>query len=256
MIKVAGSAFDMAAYTQAYKPDAFGVMMLEKMMAGGETFDYRSMDQLKFELDMRSNLVKAAKDLNSSGFVFKVFRKSKCNPDFWERTENGGFELRKDVKPSDAIRDIYINGNKYGTECATAIVIVYYKALVDTLPEGLFNSMFRKIYLMDWQHIDPNIGIEDYHDNPTYLPGDCRYFKNPDVSPLTPEWQGENVIDLGNGLYWGHGIGMAKSEFIIRALNSRRRFGSDTSAYLMDFTRRPDFRRLSDKVKEYNLIPT
>ena len=55
-----------------------------------------------------------------------------------------------------------------------------------------------------------------------YLPGDCRYFNNPDVDPLTPEWQGENAIDLSGGMYYGHGIGIKTADKIIEILNHNR----------------------------------
>ncbi len=97
---------------------------------------------------------------------------------------------------------------------------------------------------MDWQHLDPSLGI-DYHRNPAdTFPGDCRYFRNPDVNPETPEWQGENAIDLDGGMYYGHGIGIQSAEGMIRTLNRHRTPGSNTSAFLMNSATRPDFKSL------------
>ncbi|MDD4495708.1 MAG: hypothetical protein PHV32_15450 [Eubacteriales bacterium] len=39
---------------------------------------------------------------------------------------------------------------------------------------------------------------------------------------LTPGWQGENAIYLGENRFYGHGAGIAKSDKIIRALNRHR----------------------------------
>ena len=78
-----------------------------------------------------------------------------------------------------------------------------------------------------------------------YLPGDCRYFNNPDVDPLTPEWQGQNAIDLSGGMYYGHGIGIKTADKIIEILNHNRIQDSTTSAYLMDMATRPGFMHLS-----------
>lgn len=164
--------------------------------------------------------------------------------------EYGGFRLRSDVKPSDAIKDIYINSRKYGTECATAMVIVYYKAVVDTYPAQLFDSIFRRIYLMDWQHLDPQLRIQTIDPGMIELPGDCRYIKNPDVDPLTPEFQGENLIDLGDGYYYGHGVGIATKERVIAILNTKRKAGSTVSAYLMDQVTNPGYRHLAAKLQE------
>jgi protein-glutamine gamma-glutamyltransferase len=179
-------------------------------------------------------VVKAARELHKAGISFRTFRSSICNEKYWNRTNEGGFLLREDAKPSEAIKDIYNNGHKYGTECATAIVIVFYRAAAYALSEEQFNNRFSSIYLMNWRRVDRDLKLRYYEQVPQYLPGDCRYFKNPEVNPLTPQWQGENVIDLGDGTYYGHGIGITNAEGIINALNSNRRSGATKSAYLHD----------------------
>lgn len=83
--------------------------------------------------------------------------------------------------------------------------------------------MFPSIYLFDWQYLNRNLHVESYGGVTEFFPGDCQYFKNPDVNPATPEWQGENVINLGNGTYYGHGIGITSANGIIRELNRNRR---------------------------------
>lgn len=216
------------------------------------TIDDVSTRDPNFEQRMRKAIVNSALALNRSRMAFRVFRKSKCNEAYWERTREGGFLLRRDASPAAAIRDIFNNGSQYGTECATAMVIVYYGAVLEIFPEQLFNRLFSQIYLMNWGHLDSDIGIRSYSRVPEFLPGDCMYFKNPDVDPTTPEWQGENVIDLGNGTYYGHGIGIQNAEGIIRALNSHRISGSTTSAYLLDSAKRPDFRNLERKLNNFS----
>lgn len=182
--------------------------------------------------------------LYRSRLRFRIFNESICNEHFWQRTSEGGFLLRADVKPTEAINDIYNNGQVYGTECATAIVILYYKAVLDTFGNNLFNRFFTEIYLMDWQNLHGNLTVVSYRTPNDYFPGDCRYFKNPDVDPLTPEWQGENAIDLGDGYYYGHGIGITNADNIIRALNAHRKEGSSISAHLLNSVTLPDFNRL------------
>jgi protein-glutamine gamma-glutamyltransferase len=97
---------------------------------------------------------------------------------------------------------------------------------------------------MNWMHLDNPANILTYKEPPDFLPGDCRYFKNPDVNPLTPEWQGENAIEMGDGTYFGHGIGMRNEEAIIEALNRNRIEGSDVPAYLTKTATRPSFKSL------------
>lgn len=247
MIKIIGSFMDSNTIINKYMQNSIERKIVSILSSSSEVYKYDSQNQLNFELNLRKSIINASKDLDRSYFSFKVFRKSKCNLDFWDRTNEGGFVLKNGIKPSEAIKDIYIHSSKYGTECSTAILIVYYKALVDIFPEDLFNKLFSQIYLMNWQHIDSNLGIVDYMNVADYLPGDCRYFKNPDVDPLSPEWQGENVFDLGDGIYYGHGIGIANAEKIIEALNKKRISGSKVSAYLMNSAKRLNFKNLSYK---------
>lgn len=224
--------------------------ILTELAASSEKLDYASEDHLRFELHLRNQTVSAAKELDHSDMGFAVFRKSRCNQGYWKRTAEGGFLLKSGVKPSEAIQDIFKNGRKYATECATAMVIVYYRALLAVWGTDPFNRIFPRIELMNWHHLDPllrEVGLMKKY--PFYLPGDRRYFANPDVDPLTPQWQGENVIDLNGKLYYGHGIGIHHAETILRALNESRIEGADESAYLMDSAGRPNFAHLFSAVR-------
>lgn len=252
MIRVLGSEIEPSVIMEQYPSGSVERQVLSIMSASSEVYTYNSPDQLKFELLMRRKIIEASIELNNSYFSFSTFRKSRCNPDYWERTGEGGFMLKRDVKPSEAIRDIYSNSRLYSTECATAIVIVYYGSLVTIFPEGLFDQVFSRIYLMDWQHLDRTMGIQRSLRVADYLPGDCRYFRNPDVDPVTPEWQGENAIYFGDNTYYGHGIGIGPAEKFIAVLNNHRISGSQTSAYLLDSATRPNFKRLADIYNSYN----
>ncbi len=251
MIRISGKMVDPALLLNQYG-QTIDRKILDIMLNSSSVYNFDSQNQLTFELSLRRSIVNASRELNKSRMDFAVFRKSRCNPDYWNRTGEGGFELRRGVKPSAAIRDIYIHSSRYATECATAMVIVYYKALVDVLPEELFNRMFPRIYLMNWQYIDNNLAIVDYMRVPDYLPGDCRYFKNPDVDPIRPEWQGENAFLLDNGLYYGHGIGITTGDRIIEELNKKRIKGSQVSAYLLPSVKRPGFKFLSSKYNGFS----
>ncbi len=250
MINILSSTLDPVHIMEQYPPNSIQRDILDVLTSSNKVYQYRSEDQLKFELDLRDSIVKSSIALYKSRLAFRTFKKSRCNPEYWERTEEGGFLLKKAATPSKAIKDIYINTPLYGTECATAIVIIYYKAILNIYPEELFNTLFNEIYLMNWQHLDPTLGIRRYDDLNDYLPGDCRYFKNPDVDPVTPEWQGENVIYLGDGKYFGHGIGIGDAKKIIFILNKSRINGSKTSAYLIDAATRPNFKSLADRMLE------
>ena len=246
MITISGSEITSDSMAFQYKAGSIQRKSLDKLSSSSVTYMYDSLKQLEFELDMRTGIVNAAIELSKSKLAFRTFRKSMCNTDYWERSNEGGFLVKDGIKPSDAIRDIYKNSHKYGTECATAIVIVYYKALVGIYTEEQFNDIFQGIYLMNWGYLDSDLGIRYYRSVSDILPGDCLYFKNPDVNPLTPEWQGENVIDLGNGTYYGHGIGIRNAEGVIEALNKQRKSEATQSAYLLNSATRPAFKLLAD----------
>jgi len=246
MILISGSPLQINDLAGEYAENSVERQVLEQMAGSTATYRYDSLDQLKFELTLRGRIVDAAVALNRSGLNFAAFHKSRCNPDYWERTDNGGFLLKSDVKPSDAIRDIFMNGNLYATECATAMVIVYYGALLKVYSEEVFNRLFSSIYLMDWHELDPLLSeVGTPRQVADILLGDRCYFRNPEVSPLTPELQGENVIVLPNGLFYGHGLGIAPADYFIRVLNANRMEGATQSAYFMEnYAARPDFKRL------------
>lgn len=217
--------------------------ILEDKQRSPVTYSYDSVAALTFELKMRENIVEASKALQHSRANFATFVNSKCNEQYWTRTDNGGFQMKSDVRPSDAINDIFTNGELYGFECATAIVIILYKAILDTIGENAFNTHFNPLYLRDWNH-DGDLWFITTNNKDESYPGDVMYFKNPDHNPDTPEWQGENVVKLADNLFFGHGIGIETSEDLIDALNRMRVPGSTQSAYLMDMVVHPNFEHL------------
>ena len=242
MIFISGSPFDVSEIIGDNPDNTIERQLLKTMSESAENYRYASLGQLQFELRLRRKIVETAWALYKSALSFAVFYQNKCNPVFWIRTENGGFRLKTGVKPSDAIKDMFTNGQKYATECATAMLIVYYGALLNVLPDETFNRLFPSIYLMNFHNIDPLLGAvgtpKKFAD---ILLGDRGYFRNPDVDPKTPQWQGENVIVLPDGLFYGHGIGVADADKIIHELNLNRRPGASRTAYLIDAAARPDF---------------
>jgi protein-glutamine gamma-glutamyltransferase len=198
---------------------------------------------LEFEVRMRNNIVQSAIALNASGVSFATFKNSRCNEQLWSRSENGGFRLRSGVLPSHGVRDIFQNGRLYAIECATAMVVILYKAVFDTINEETFNVHFKDLFLFDWNY-DSDLRIISTYSLQYAYPGDVLYFENPDHAPESPEWQGLNVIKLGADLYYGLGIGIGTLGKMIYSLNRIRRPGSMTSAYLSELVVHPDFEHL------------
>ncbi|AZK45257.1 protein-glutamine gamma-glutamyltransferase [Paenibacillus lentus] len=201
---------------------------------------YRLPEQLDFELRMRAAIVQAAKDFNASGAKFATYKNSRANEQYWTRMSNGGFRLKEEVQPSEAIVDIFNNGYRYAMECATAMVVILYKGILDSIGADAFNKHFNQLVLYDWQY-DSDLQLIRAQQATA---GDVVYFENPDFNPQTPEWQGENAIVLDNGLYFGHGLGISSAESIVNALNAKRKPGSTISAFLSDLIVHPNFEYL------------
>ncbi|MCR2804159.1 protein-glutamine gamma-glutamyltransferase [Paenibacillus soyae] len=213
---------------------------LRRKMNSPVVYRYPDLEALLFELKMRTNIVEAAKAMYASGVSFATFSNSRANDRFWIRTPDGGFLLRPGVPPAVAVNDIFENGRLYAFECAGAIIIMMYKAVLETIGDDAFNRHFQRLFLRDWQ-TDRDLRLITHHNlNETYA-GDVLYFKNPDHDPDTPEWQGENVIMLDDNLFFGHGIGIGSGADIIAQLNRARRPGSMISAYLQDLILLPEF---------------
>ncbi|WP_054956312.1 protein-glutamine gamma-glutamyltransferase [Paenibacillus dakarensis] len=217
--------------------------ILQQKQNSPVVYRYPSPDALRFELRMRSHIVGAAIALDASNAAFATFKTSKANERFWYRREDGGLQQRPDVRSSDALNDIFVNGRLYGFECATAMVVILYKAVLDTIGEEAFNIYFQNLLLYDWQY-DRDLPIRIIHNKNEAYPGDVVYFANPDFNPLTPQWRGENAIVLSTDRYFGHGIGVRNGEEMILSLNRRRIPGSTTSAYLTDQINYLDFEYL------------
>jgi protein-glutamine gamma-glutamyltransferase len=206
-------------------------------------YRYESLTQLRFELNLRIKILEASNGLLRSKAAFASSKKSRCNTIFWNLTTFGGFALKRGILPSTAIRDIFTNGALYAFECSTAIIIVLYKAVLDSIGEFRFNQYFADLLLWYWVH-DKDLRFITINNSRESYPGDILYFNNPDFNPDTPEWRGENVVKFDENLYYGHGIGIINAEGIIARLNKLRKPNSTRSAYLLEQASYPDFKYL------------
>ncbi|WP_050183870.1 protein-glutamine gamma-glutamyltransferase [Domibacillus robiginosus] len=240
MIQLSGARFQQS---DRWPSGSIEKKIIQRMMEGAAVYTFQSMDELLFELALRKHIILSAKAMNESDAAFAVFADSRCNPRYWELTSVGGFSLRQGVSPSDAIEDIYLNSSRYAFECATAMVIIYYHAVLKLMGESVFNQFFRNILLYSW-HADSDLSIKPYYTD-HFLPGDIVYFDNPDFNPQTPQWRGENAVVLENKTYFGHGLGIQTAQQIIRHLNRSRIPEANESAYLANLVVRPSFKQLA-----------
>ncbi|MBS4197501.1 protein-glutamine gamma-glutamyltransferase [Lederbergia citri] len=218
-------------------------VIIQGMQNDSVVYSFQSIDELSFELKLRKNIVESAREMDQGDSHFEPFEESYCNPGYWNLTIAGGFQLKKGVKPSEAILDIYRNSSLYAFECATAMIIIYYHATLKSIGENVFNQLFQNIYLYSW-HFDPDLGIHTIHTE-QFLPGDVVYFNNPDVDPDTSWWRGENAVVLEDGTFFGHGLGIRTAWHMIQLLNEKRKQGSIRSAFLTNSVTRPTFKHLA-----------
>lgn len=239
MIQISGITLQQS---DRWRADAIESTIIRRMNDNPTVYSYQSIDELAFELGLRKNIIVSARAMDQSNVKFAAFKNSRCNSEYWNLTNVGGFLLRRDVKPSNAIQDIYLNSSQYAFECATAMIIIYYHAVLNLIGEASFNQLFQSIYLYSW-HFDSDLGLRPYATH-ELIPGDVAYFNNPDFNPQTPHWRGENAVVLEDGMYFGHGIGIKTAEQMIDALNKRRKAGSHRLAYLTTVVSRPSFTHL------------
>ncbi|WP_174819957.1 protein-glutamine gamma-glutamyltransferase [Paenibacillus koleovorans] len=217
--------------------------ILQQKQLSPQLYNYDNVEELLFELKLRAATVQAAVDLGRSGARFDTLRKSRANWMYWSRTPVGGFLLNPGVRPSQAIRDIFYNGGLYVFECAAAVIIILYKAVVDVIGDDMFDRYFDNLNLIT-TNSDPDLGLTTIRTTTEMYPGDILYFNNPDFDRNKPEWAGENVVKVGDNAYFGHGIGVQPAEIIIRDLNRLRRFWARRSAYMLNQATFPNFKHL------------
>ncbi|MBP1960934.1 protein-glutamine gamma-glutamyltransferase [Paenibacillus aceris] len=207
-------------------------------------FEYRydSVDTLLFELYMRTQIMESSRALSKSGVYFADFKHSMCNPAYWDITDQGRFQLKSGVAPQDAIRDIFTNGTSYAFECSMAVVVVLYKAILESIDPEKFDIMNSDLLLFDYDS-NSNLHLINRTVHEEAVTGDVLYFLNPEFEPKIPWGKGENVILMENDLVYGHGygFGIASKEVVIKVLNNHRIPGSTQSAYLTEQYVHPDF---------------
>ena len=199
------------------------------------------------EIAFRAHVVTAAKGLASSGASFAGSAAGdRVNKELWTMGFGGRMQVRKFMpdgtigKPSEALRDIFSNGRAYGFECATAMMVIYHKAILDHVGDDAFNAMFtepKHLAFFRWSIEDDDfLDVKKLVHKPTpLLPGSHYYYTNPDASPENSAFGGENVLYLGNDEFYAHGIVGSGGTYLVSekditdTLSALRRPGSTTA---------------------------
>ena len=222
------------------------------------------------EVTLRVNIAQAARDLAASGANFSATASSDAvNPLLWTLGYGGRMQVRKFLadgtigSPAKAIRDIFSHGEHYGFECATAMMVIFHKAILETVGDAAFDAMFahpRNLTFFRWEVKDDDyLALEKIDKNGDQLTvGSHYYYKNPDASEENSAFAGENVIYLGveNGrrMFYGHGIVGAKGTYVVSeaellaSLRSLRRYGAATEPFRDDFRYSLDVETLTRRV--------
>ncbi len=217
------------------------------------------------DLAFRHAVVRAGKDLANSGVAFAGRSgEDRVNKELWTMGYGGKMQVRKWLpdgeigKPSTALRDIFSNGKAYSFECATAMMVIYHKAILDHIGDEAFDRLFsepRNLKFFRWQVEDSDFTeVKRLAHRPSKLmPGSHYYYKNPDASEANSAFGGENVIYLGDGKFYAHGIRGASGTFevtekeILDCLRGLRRPDATTEPYRIDMEMHLDGLALSKK---------
>lgn len=192
----------------------------------------------------------------------------KFNPAIWGAPNvDGAHALKKGIKPSEAIEDLFRNPDEYAFDCGGAIVIVHYRALLKLLGPKNFDAAFPNLVIGAWNKDDKLRemfrGSKHFETGSPFIEatperraqlraGDYAYYNNWDASQaaLDGSWRGENVIYLGNGRFYGHPMGIKTEKEIVTFLNSQRFIGAKRSASLTE-----KIAPLSSQVLEWDKTP-
>lgn len=240
MIYVAGRPFQPNDSWKLTKTES---LVLGALQNSPEAYSFSSDQDLWFEIKARNNIIASAKQMDEGDSSFATFRTARCNREYWNLTTSGGFLLKRQVRPADAISDIFKNSSLYKFECATACIINFYHGLLMTMGSASFNTLFPNLYLYSW-HADDDLGMYSYFAN-HYIPGDVVYFNNPDVDPQNPWFRGVNAITMGDDRFFGHGFRIRTENKMIEGLNKKRKPDSQQSAYLTSLITRPSYQPLA-----------
>jgi protein-glutamine gamma-glutamyltransferase len=183
------------------------------------------------DIAFRKRVVDAARGLAKSGASFSGSWKSdKVNKKLWTLGYGGRMQVRKFMpdgsigKPSAALRDIFESGGQYGFECATAMMVIYHKAILDHVGDAAFDAAFsdpKMLAFFRWDIEDADYTqAKKLSEDPKItsrapVPGSHYYFVNPDAAPENSAFRGENVIYLGDGEYYAHGIIGAGGSYVV-----------------------------------------
>lgn len=172
----------MLALLILYASDDLESEILKGILASRRPLNLQGTDkeqeaQLRAHVDARKGVVDFA-GKNRFQYATKDY---KYNPDFWDDDSDAPERaVKSGVDPKAALADLHVHPEEYALGCKQAAVL--------TMRAGSNSSLIVK---------DENVSDRDW------IPGDWGYIKNPKVKPDHAGQEGQNLIYLGGGQFWG-----------------------------------------------------
>jgi Protein-glutamine gamma-glutamyltransferase len=153
-------------------------------MASGRKFHFKGSTEAETNRSMRDHIaarVGVAKFAGGNSFRFASSgSKVKMNPEYWEDTGTVEWRLKDESKRKEAYQDLHVHPEEYAMGCKQAAVM--------TVQAGSGQMDISK---------DDNVPPLEW------IPGDWGYIKNTGSDSPDSGEEGENIICLGNGKFWG-----------------------------------------------------
>jgi RHS repeat-associated protein len=153
-----------------------------------------TVENIKQHVAARQNIVEAAKD-----YQVKFDTDLKLSGAFWQIVKG---EMQSKASAYDALEDVFKNPADYQMACRRAARLVMLWGIAQAVGKEEFDKAVgnRVLYNGQLKFMRGTKGVPA----DDWIPGDWGYIKSQAKNPRVGE-EGENIIYLGNGEYWGQG---------------------------------------------------
>ncbi len=180
-----------------------------EMMRANRIFQIKDADvtQLKLHVNARSRTVQATTQAKFHFGRTSDFEQDEGRPAYNIKYWKNPYQVKKGVKPSTAISDIFNNHDSYCMGCAVGKLTVQLYGIHQAIGSEEFDKLsgYRPF---DRKYTRKLLRIRQ---DTIWVPGDGGYVKNA-IQGVQGLNSGENIIYVGGGKYWGHGMAGNKTK--------------------------------------------
>lgn len=207
-------------------------------------------------------VVSACLEMHQAHHEFAIAPRQKFSSEFWRRdgqlSHFATFHLKPGAKASAAMNDVFLHPDGYRFECATALVLVYYRAIQKLIGDSDFDRIMGDLKIGPWEFeadLERFLVRSGRGDQPATEArsreltfGEYTYTKNWAVSwwGWAKGCQGQNQIRLDEDLYYAHSYELVGQGDIVARENGARVWGAKTSASMTDRQERLDPKLLAE----------